>query len=99
MHVIKMAAKIALVANGMLPEAALPDPSGPLPDARAGAALLRAAGCEVGARESRLEMRDAERKIRVARWQRQQKVELIGQQDDGLQVQRMERLAAGNRPA
>ena len=89
MHVIEMTVKIIFIAKGVFPEPALPDAAGLLANAGIGAALFRATGREVGAREPGFEEPQADGEVGIPARQRHEQVQVIGQQDDRVDFKRM----------
>ena len=65
MHVVEMTVKVIFIANGVFPEPALPDAAGLLANAGIGAALFRATGREVGAREPGFEEPQADGEVGI----------------------------------
>ena len=89
MHAIEMTVKVVLVAKGVFPEPALPDVAGLPANAGIGAALFRATGRGVGAREPGLEKPRADGEVGIPARQRHEQVQVIGQQNDRVDFKRM----------
>lgn len=64
--VVEMADAVSFVADGVFPEAALPDTAGSLAQARGGTRLFAATGDKEGAREGGFDVGDPPGEIKVA---------------------------------
>ena len=90
MDVIQMAIAVGFIADGVFPEAPLPDAARSLAEPGARSRLLAAAAGEERSREGGFDGCDSAGKIGIAIGQRDQKMQMIVQQDDRTQHKRVQ---------
>ena len=87
------------ITDDVLPEPPLPDAPAAVSAARVGDRAFRSAGGDPFVGESLLDARPSRRKIRVPLRQRPDRVQVIGEQDERIDLERRDRAARVDRPA
>src|SRR5690348_8525641 len=89
MDVIEMPMQIVGIADSVFPEAFEPHAACPLALARLGNRALVAAGSEVGAGKGSFNVHNANGVVRIAVWKCHEDVQVIRQQNEGVEGERM----------
>lgn len=84
MDVVQMTPQIRWIADGVFPEAALPYTPRAVLQPRGRGFLLDTTCFEIASREIGFEVVYADREIGIVLWKSHDKVQMIGEQDDGI---------------
>src|SRR5512135_1338678 len=88
MDVVAESLELILIPEAMFPESPLPDPPSPVAPPRVADRLLRTAFGQPRLRELFLDPRPADRVIGITGWQGPDRVQVLGEEDDGLDPKR-----------